>query len=355
MADRTVGELFCGAGGLALGLVRAGFKVLWGIDADPWACRTYSRNIGAHSIEARVEDVDFGSLLRPEGLAFGFPCNDFSVVGERRGTRGYFGSLYRYAVDALEKLRPLWFLAENVPGLLSADGGSEVVSQFAGAGPGYVVSVHLYRFEEYGVPQRRWRVVACGIRCDVGVRFYPPAPTHARPVTCEEALRGVESVPHNNEPTRHARHVVELLKHIPEGSNAWDPAVPEHLRLNVPRCRLSLIYRRLKRDEPAYTVVGSGGGGTHMYHYEEPRALTNRERARLQTFPDTFVFEGPKESVRRQIGMAVPPLAAEVLGRALMSCLNGAAYDCVEPSEGFIFPPQFPAQMPVKLAAGVQI
>ena len=77
-----------------------------------------------------------------------------------------------------------------------------------------------------------------------------------------------------------------------------------------------------------------------MYHFEEPRALTNRERARLQTFPDDFIFYGPKEAVRKQIGMAVPPLAAEVIGRALLACLEGKPYEHVEPSEGFIVPPK---------------
>lgn len=334
----TVGELFCGAGGLALGLKRAGLDHLWGIDNDPWACATFKRNLGSHIICADVREVDFSILPQPAGLAFGFPCNDFSVVGDRTGTRGAYGILYRQAVRALNEINPVWFIAENVPGLLSAEGGEQALQDFANAGPGYQVAVHLYRFEEYGVPQKRWRVVAVGIREDIGLLFRPPAPTHNSPVTVEEALRDVEKVPHNNEKTRHKPHVVELLRHIPEGENAWSPAVPEHLRLNVPRCRLSLIYRRLKRDEPAYTVVGSGGGGTHMYHYAEPRALTNRERARLQTFPDDFVFEGRKESVRRQIGMAVPPLAAEKIGRALVALLSGEPYRSVEPSEGVIRP-----------------
>ncbi|WP_224653695.1 DNA cytosine methyltransferase, partial [Escherichia coli] len=99
----------------------------------------------------------------------------------------------------------------------------------------------------------------------------------------------------------------------------------------VKGARLSSIYKRLDPNKPAYTVTGSGGGGTHMYHWEEPRALTNRERARLQTFPDDFVFEGSKEEVRKQIGMAVPPEGAQIVFEAILKTFAGIDYDSVEP------------------------
>lgn len=95
---------------------------------------------------------------------------------------------------------------------------------------------------------------------------------------------------------------------------------------------MSQIYRRLHPDEPSYTVTGSGGGGTHGYHWKEPRALTNRERARLQTFPDDFVFHGTKESIRRQIGMAVPVKGAQIIFEALLKTLSGKSYKSVDPS-----------------------
>ena len=93
--------------------------------------------------------------------------------------------------------------------------------------------------------------------------------------------------------------------------------------------KLSQIYKRLDPNKPAYTVTGSGGGGTHIYHYAEPRALTNRERARLQTFPDDFVFIGSKESVRRQIGMAVPCKGAQVIFEAVLKTFAGIPYESV--------------------------
>ena len=103
--------------------------------------------------------------------------------------------------------------------------------------------------------------------------------------------------------------------------------MPPELQLHVKGAKISQIYKRLDPEKPAYTVTGSGGGGTHIYHYSEPRALTNRERARLQTFPDTFVFEGSKESVRKQIGMAVPVQGAKVIFEAILKTFAGEEYE----------------------------
>ena len=110
----------------------------------------------------------------------------------------------------------------------------------------------------------------------------------------------------NNESTKQSPIVIERLNYIKPGENAFTANIPEHLQLNIKGAKISQIYKRLDPSKPAYTVTGSGGGGTHIYHWSEPRALTNRERARLQTFPDDYYFVGSKESVRKQIGMAVP-------------------------------------------------
>ena len=100
--------------------------------------------------------------------------------------------------------------------------------------------------------------------------------------------------------------------------------------LHVKGAKISQIYKRLDPTKPAYTVTGSGGGGTHIYHWAEPRALTNRERARLQTFPDSYVFSGSKESVRRQIGMAVPCNGARIIFEAILNSFAGIDYPSVE-------------------------
>jgi DNA (cytosine-5)-methyltransferase 1 len=166
--------------------------------------------------------------------------------------------------------------------------------------------------------------------------FRVPAPTHGAGrlpfVTVKEAFSNppIDPSAPNHEMTSHSPKVIEFLRHIPPGQNAWYEKIPEHLRLNVKGARMSQIYRRLHPDQPSYTVTGSGGGGTHMYHWDEPRALTNRERARIQTFPDTFVFMGGKEKVRQQIGMAVPPLGAKIIIEAILKTFAGIEYDSVE-------------------------
>ena len=121
--------------------------------------------------------------------------------------------------------------------------------------------------------------------------------------------------------------MVERLMHIMPGQNAFTANLPEHLKLNVKGARISQIYKRLDPNRPSYTVTGSGGGGTHIYHYAEPRALTNRERARLQTFPDDYIFQGSKESVRKQIGMAVPCQGARIIFEAVLRSFAGIDYE----------------------------
>ena len=162
---------------------------------------------------------------------------------------------------------------------------------------------HFYKFEEYNVPQLRHRIVIVGIKKDLGLEFKVPAPvTASKYISVKEAFENppIPMDASNNEQTRQSESVIERLKHIPPGGNAWYEGIPVHLRLKVKSARMSQIYKRLHPNRPAYTITGSGGGGTHMYHWKENRALTNRERARIQTFPDSFVFEGSKESVRKQ-------------------------------------------------------
>ena len=186
------------------------------------------------------------------------------------------------------------------------------------AGEGYEVSPKLYKFEEYGVPQRRHRVIIVGFRADLRINFKHPKPVCEQPLSVAEALSDIPEDATNNERTAQNPRVVERLRHIKPGENAFTADLPEHLRLNMRSgAMISQIYRRLVPDQPSYTITGSGGGGTHMYHWKENRALTNRERARLQTFPDDFVFFGPKESVRKQIGMAVPPRGVKPIFEAV--------------------------------------
>ncbi|WP_145333023.1 DNA cytosine methyltransferase [Paenibacillus xylanexedens] len=343
------GELFCGPGGLSLGAKMAEiispdgevFKVehRWANDYDSEACRTFRHNICPDEpdsvIEGDVREINIDSLPSIDAFSFGFPCNDYSNVGEKKGINGDFGPLYTYGVKVLNAHKPLWFIAENVGGLESANEGETFIKILSDLEKtGYNLTPHLYKFHEYGVPQARQRIIIVGIRKDLGLRYKVPAPTHGpgNYVTSRQAL---EEVPipldaPNQEYTKHQAKVVEMLTHIPPGENAWYQGLPEHLRLNVKGTKISQIYKRLHPDRPAYTVTGSGGGGTHMYHYDSPRALTNRERARIQTFPDTYEFLGGKEAVRKQIGMAVPPLGAKIIVEAILKTFAGIPYNFVD-------------------------
>ena len=196
---------------------------------------------------------------------------------------------------------------------------------------GYRIYPNLYKFEEYGIPQSRHRVIIIGIREDLPYEFKIPAPT-GNIKTCREAIENPpisEDAP-NNEKTKQSEQVVQRLSYIKPGQNAFTADIPEHLQLKVKGAKISQIYKRLDPEKPAYTVTGSGGGGTHIYHWEEPRALTNRERARLQTFPDDFVFEGSKEQVRKQIGMAVPAEGAKIIFEAVLKTFAGIPYEYTE-------------------------
>ena len=346
--DIRMGEFFCGPGGIAHGLDLAsasfGDRVrvehVWANDFDRDTCDTYASNIEVHKghvlcKDVRTLDIDslerFGSI---NAFSFGFPCNDYSVVGERKGMQGTYGPLYSYGVRVLERFQPDWFMAENVSGLRNANEGRDFQRILQDLyDTGYDIFPNTYRFEEYGVPQSRHRIIIIGFRKDLGLRFRIPAPGMVLR-TCREALEDppIPADAPNNERTAQNKVVVERLRYIKPGENAFTADLPEHLRLNVKGAKISQIYRRLDPTKPAYTLTGSGGGGTHMYHWSEDRALTNRERARIQTFPDDYVFSGSKESVRKQIGMAVPPDGAKVIFEAVIKTILGVDYPSVEPS-----------------------
>lgn len=341
-----MGELFCGPGGIAYGATQArvgGYSIehAWANDYDENTCETYRANICPDNpksvIHGDVRKLDLTTLGSIDALAFGFPCNDFSVVGEQRGMDGVYGPLYSYGVQVLKLYRPKWFLAENVGGLRNANEGkafSKILSDMRAAG--YKLTPHLYKFEEYGIPQARHRIIIVGIRDDIDVTYHVPSPEAYAGIdnTCKTAIE-VPPIPAdapNHEATKQSPIVVERLRHIKPGQNAFTAELPKDLQLHVSGAKISQIYKRLDPTKPAYTVTGSGGGGTHIYHWSEPRALTNRERARLQTFPDTYKFIGGRESVRKQIGMAVPCRGAQIIFEAILKSFAGIPYDSIEPN-----------------------
>lgn len=347
-----LGELFCGPGGIAWGALNANigndnFKIVhqWANDYDKDTCETYRYNIcpnnPASVYHKDIREFNLENLPEIDALAFGFPCNDYSVVGEQKGMDGVFGPLYSYGVKVLNLYNPLWFVAENVSGLRNANDGkafTKIIDELKKAGDhgGYAVVPHLYKFEEYGIPQARHRIIIVGIRKDIDVTYHVPSPEPYAGVdnTCRKAIEEPPILANafNNELTKQSKTVIKRLDHILPGQNAFTADLPDELKLNVHGAKISQIYKRLDPDKPAYTVTGSGGGGTHIYHWKESRALTNRERARLQTFPDTYKFIGSKESVRKQIGMAVPCQGAKIIFEAILKSFAGIEYPSIEPN-----------------------
>ena len=341
-----LGELFCGPGGITWGATHADignsdYSIVhqWANDYDANTCETYRHNICPDAPQTVYhEDIrkfNMSKLAPIDALAFGFPCNDYSVVGEQKGMDGIYGPLYSYGVKALKRFKPQWFLAENVGGLRNANDGkafTKILTELRNAG--YTITPHLYKFEEYGIPQARHRIIIVGIRNDINVTYHVPSPEPYSEInnTCRNAIENppIPADAPNNEATRQSPTVVERLRHILPGQNAFTADLPPELQLNIRGARISQIYKRLDPEKPSYTVTGSGGGGTHIYHWEEPRALTNRERARLQTFPDTYEFQGTKESVRKQIGMAVPCRGAQIIFEAILKSFAGIDYPSIE-------------------------
>jgi DNA (cytosine-5)-methyltransferase 1 len=248
-----------------------------------------------------------------------------------------FGMLYWYGIEVLKTYQPEWFFAENVSGIKSAGDGEhfkQILQDMADAG--YVLTPHLYKFEEYGIPQTRHRVIIIGIRKDLdvmGVKFHvpSPAPFRNKDNTAGRALSDIPADAPNNEIRPLADKVIERLSYIKPGQNVWNADMPESLRIKT-KTKISQIYRKLDPAKPSYTVTAAGGGGTFMYHWKDNRELTNRERARIQTFPDDYVFVGKYQSVRKQIGMAVPPDGARIIFDAVLNTFARIDYEWVKPS-----------------------
>lgn len=330
-------SLFSGCGGLDWGFHEEGYTTVWANDFQEWAVESFKANFGDVIHLKDVTQINpFTDKTIPDCdlVLGGFPCQDFSIIWKQPGLNGKRGGLFRHFAEFVDAKKPKAFVAENVKGLLTANGGKAIdtiVKDFESISPGYLVKPHLYNFAEYGVPQFRERVLFVGVRLDTGFRFVHPKPTHGpqaqKPYfTAGEALKDVEKVPENNEHINIKEKTRKILELIPEGGNFTD--IPKDNPLYV-KGMISHVYRRLKLDEPAKTIIAAGGGGTWGYHYPEPRPLTNRERARLQSFPDDFIFKGSVTEVRRQIGNAVPPEGVRLVARRLMPLFTGE-YEAVD-------------------------
>lgn len=334
-------DIFAGAGGLSLGLQRARFQLGAALDNDPVAVRTYENNLGHHIRCAGIEGVSGDELLRAAGvetgglelLAGGPPCQGFSV--QRRGDRSDpRNGLVLEFVRLVEETRPRFFLMENVGGLLSRH-GRPFLDEFENRAKslGYEIHTKLLNAADYGVPQQRMRAFLVGESVADGLTFQFPEAQVTKWRTVRDAIADLPSPPADGRPhmevQNHFREArlsplnIERIKHVRQGGGREQ--IPERLQLDCHRKgnghRHMDVYGRLAWNEPSVTLTARFDSFTRgrFGHPVEHRSLTIREGARIQTFPDNFVFSGNRGEQARQVGNAVPPLLAEVLGRAILT------------------------------------
>lgn len=339
----NVVDLFCGAGGLSLGFQQAGFRPVMAFDFDPHACATYAANLGNHVHELDLSRQDPGDLARKvldyvgsvDVVAGGPPCQGWSVQRRGDGIDDRNDLTIRFAEIAIG-VDPKAIVMENVPTLFGKRGAKHlkfVEERLEEAG--YLLYKRVLDASSFGVAQARRRAVLVAIKKELG-SFEFPKPSHdsGRAVTVRQALGSLPPPPtdgseHPHYPNHKLVKVsaanLERLSYVPEGGGRLD--VPEHLQLPCHRNdnghRHLDVYGRLWWDRPAGTITAMFDNFTRgrFAHPEENRNITGREGARLQSFPDDFIFLGPKKDVARQIGNAVAPLMARAVANSLREAL----------------------------------
>lgn len=357
-------DLFAGAGGFSVGLLRAGFDVLCGVDSWSRAAETYRLNFEHPCLHGDLTNISGGQIRafaaagdrEIDLMAGGPPCQGFSIqrIGPDHDSRN---SLVLEFALLVKELHPRMFLMENVPGLLGKR-GSELLQAFLDrmAGAGYDVEAQVVNAADYGVPQVRKRLIVVGWRAGSLAPFKLPAAAQpgGRWKSVAEAIGDLPSPPERlsggddplHKKTRMSALNRERLLHIPPGGGMEH--LPVHLRVDCHKAGADKIghryvYGRLAADRPASTITARFDSFSRgrFAHPTEHRNITLREGARLQTFEDSFRFSGNQEEIAMLIGNAVPPVLAESLARALREHLQspvsaGRPSSSVSPAEAHL-------------------
>lgn len=304
-------SLFSGCGGGDLGLLggfdflgkrynKLGFEVVWANDIESHAVETYKKNLGDHIICADITKIRSKDIPEHDLLIGGFPCQSFSMVGERKGFNDPRGLLYREMLRILKDKQPTAFIGENVKGLVSAHGGEaikQITSDFANAG--YDVTYKVLNASHFGVPQKRERVLIVGIRKDQNKTFFYPEPIDGT-IPLQTVMEDHREV---SEKYYFSKRALAGLKRANKAFNkgrAQDPNAP----CNTISTHLSKVS--LNGTDPVLLVKSD------CY-----RRLTPREAARIQSFPDTFEFVGSDGKQYIQIGNAIPPVLMWYVAKAI--------------------------------------
>lgn len=346
-------DLFAGCGGLSKGFMDAGFEIIVGVDNDQAALNTFAKNHnGAIALNADLSKQEtFDEIVQIAGdksidvIIAGPPCQGFSLTGPRNFDDPR-NKLYLAVLEMVKQYQPKGFIIENVPGMATMYDGQvkeEVLRRFRNMG--YNVECKILCAADYGVPQVRKRLIYMGVRNDIGKPVFPePILTSDKYITCREALddlpsreaelgqeldeytaepcteyqrlmRGNCMVLSNHVATAHKQFVKDTIALVPEGGNWKDlpKGVGESRKFHE-------AWTRYDGNKPSRTI---DTGHRNHFHYQYNRVPTIRENARLQSFPDDFVFTGTKTQQNRQVGNAVPPLLGYHLGKALLKIISG--------------------------------
>lgn len=315
-SSMTFVDLFCGAGGLSKGLEMAGLEGICGLDWFKEACMTYSRNFAHPFVNGDIKSDEVKQLFYDtvkkqlngrhlDIVAGGFPCQGFSMAGNRI-VDDPRNSLYLELIAIVKHLQPDFVICENVKGLRSMLGGlveKKIIDDFREIG--YEMNVMTLCAADYFTPQKRERVIFIGNK--KGLKNYHPQPI-LKPsdyITTGSAIEDLMSLPEdkdfNHVPTKHRPDMAQRMQELPEGESLYKG--------------YSDAWKKCPWNEASCTIKENHGGVN--IHPRLPRVLTAREMARLQSFPDDFIFEGPKNKQLVQIGNAVPPLLGKAIGLAV--------------------------------------
>ena len=348
MSTLNVLDLFCGAGGLSYGFESAGFDILVGIDNDAKALETFELNHkGSKSICGDITQITYDEHIKPllggkqiDVIIGGPPCQGMSLSGPRKFDDPR-NKLYLSYIRLVKEIQPKVFVIENVPGLVGLFGGQikdSIIEKFTEMG--YHIEYKILCSADYGVPQRRKRVVFVGTK--VGSFEYPAINPNV--VTCSMALSDLPALENelgeevseyamppqnyyqqlmrkrsdmvlNHVAASHSDKVKKIISLVPDGGNYKN--LPEEYRESR---NFHVAWTRFASNKPAPTI---DTGHRHHFHYKYNRVPTVRECARLQSFPDDFKFLGNKTQQFRQVGNAVPPLMAQAIAEQVKKMLEG--------------------------------
>lgn len=345
----TVIDLFAGVGGLSLGFEMAGFEVVLANEFDPSIAEAYKKNRpGTKMIVEDITKLPVDETFGPyEGgvtaVIGGPPCQGFSQKGSRRSINDPRNFLFRYYFEVVKRVKPKYFVIENVPNLLTTEGGyfkDEIVELFSGIG--YAVSCGVLCAADFGVPQDRHRTCILGkLGATEPVSLPKPNGIHTTvwdaisDLSYLESGEGAEEQGYRNAPQSNYQRMLragsdELCNHI---ATRHSKITLERLEMIAPECGKEMLpeehhtksiysgtWCRMKKDGIAKTITTrydtpSSGEFTHPYLN---RAITTREAARIQSFPDTFRFYGSKSSQMKQVGNAVPPLLGKAIAERIL-------------------------------------